>query len=389
MTRSRCAARRARGGVHLGNIILVVVWYMALSCFCIMGLVGCRDTVDTQGWKVVWRGEGVSSLWDVWFTSTNEAWVTGPRVILHSEDGGATWQRETRSTAKLAEAPRHTTWLLQPSDDGTWVAVAGPRAAYWTWHLVRGELILDISGVSMQEAWAIAFGSPNRLLHTVDGGMSWGDIPPNTIAGLRFDPCGVFFRDGQSGWILGSLARASGSSANEVVVCKTTDGGRTFHAVAVPGMRPGGEVPWAIKFVNTVEGWAATGGPELAHTTDAGETWEVVRPLAGDPLEERTFLKDLSFALPDAGRVVGAQVADGYKSVVLTTRDGGHSWIREDAGIESRDNDWVRRIASGDAGHVLALAWQGVWPSDMRPIYRRPYDVSLILRRSPPTSSYQ
>jgi photosystem II stability/assembly factor-like uncharacterized protein len=145
------------------------------------------------------------------------------------------------------------------------VAVAAP-----TWQAqasgVTGRL-RGISAVSAQVAWAS--GQGGTVLRTIDGGRTWEPRPVASATRLDFRDIDAF-----SDRLAYALSIGNGDASR---IYKTTDGG----------------AHWDLQFQNT------------------------------DP---RVFLDAMAFADAEHAVVIGDSV-DG-QFVILTTGNGGHSWVR-------------------------------------------------------------
>lgn len=212
------------------------------------------------------RQEGGNEFHEVQFTSPTDGWLAGSRALLHTSDGGTSWE----PAAPLPGLPGF-----------------GPGC-------VRGPARYQMHSPT---ASAGVYRSDN-------GGQQW------TLSGKppRNDYSAVFFLDEVHGWVAGSYRR----------IALTTDGGTTWQAVEGP---LDGEIT-KIQFVTPSVGWMLphrghAGGP-LA-TTDGGATWKTqyagvvnYRPLA-----------DLQFLGPDTGFLLAE---DNNADVVFHSANGGKTW---------------------------------------------------------------
>ncbi len=143
-------------------------------------------------WESTDISEHIAMLVDAHFINPMEGWVTGASstgatsrcVILHTADGGASWETAFRSTA-------------------------------------TGEMCWKLSFPSARVGYAamLTFGmTPSSFIKTTDGGRTWTEMPfvPGPYAAL-----GVGFITEDIGWIGGE---ASGRPAY-----RTTDGGATWE----------------------------------------------------------------------------------------------------------------------------------------------------------------
>ena len=132
-----------------------------------------------------------STLIDVFFFNELEGFIVGGRgnyatqdiraLVLHTTDGGATW---------------HERYL-------------GPRTGEWGWKISFPSR--DTGYVSLERRQG-----PMFVLKTVDGGMSWSELPF-----ADYNEQGIGFATPQIGWVGGSSNPTFG----------TVDGGQTWSVV--------------------------------------------------------------------------------------------------------------------------------------------------------------
>ncbi|HWD07814.1 MAG TPA: sialidase family protein, partial [Actinomycetota bacterium] len=85
------------------------------------------------------------------------------------------------------------------------------------------------------------------------------------VAPVTFDS--VSFIDARDGWAAGGAGR----SAPELLVSRTSDGGRTWSAGVAVAPRPPDPSQVAVRFASLTQGWVSALG--LFSTTDGGATW--------------------------------------------------------------------------------------------------------------------
>jgi hypothetical protein len=144
----------------------------------------------------------------------------------------------------------------------------------------------------------------------------WRNVTP---PGLRADTIDdVAFLDPQHGWI------AAYDCANvNVYLYRTSDGGRTWHALGAPADHSCGGGPTWLSFIDPKHGWmepVSPNGPqgELLRTSDGGRTWIRVAGLE-DGLPCLAPIAFVSRSVGWMGR------CDGH---VYSTSDGGRRWRR-------------------------------------------------------------
>jgi len=168
------------------------------------------------------------------FIDQFEGWCLNVEAILHTQDGGITWERR--------EFPSFPLWLLRFQSRNTgWICVGNHPPE-----------------------------EPNAIYRTTNGGKAWEKIEiPETNRGSD-DIHDLVFIDEQKGWL-----------TNNRGIYQTTDGGTTWREQTLPGK---GMIIWSLCFVNDQEGWAAgenitgdyTSEAVLLHTNNGGNSWQEV-----------------------------------------------------------------------------------------------------------------
>ena len=230
-------------------------------------------------------------------------------LILLTNDGGKTWQRQPSNTAKtlstIAFADHEHGFVA--GSGGMLLATDDGGASWRSQTSGTKDQLLGIYSVTPTQAFVVgAFGT---LLSTSSGGQSWskhelkwdvlierivkegGYVEPNLNA--------VYFSSPNVGWVVGEFG----------LVLNTEDGGKTWTS-----QRYGSDLPqlYAVKFLDDRRGWAMGQGGNLIQTIDGGKHWSSVE------IETNRDLYDVSLE-GQRGIIVG----DG---VALASRDGGASW---------------------------------------------------------------
>lgn len=233
-------------------------------------------------------GQETVSLFGVSFTDSRHGWAVGdPDLILSTADGGATWTKHDPPPINEKQGPS--------SSDG--------RASKWSF-----------SGVKFTDAQSgHLVGAGGAILATTDGGNTWvwqGDGRYGRLTGLSFpDP---------------AHGRAVGEGRPSFVMIATADGGSSW--TIDPGGDPGGQIARsnfrAVSFTDPLRGHVASDAGRIFATTDGGRHWAVQRK---DTTE--TFY-GLAFRDARRGVAVGyTEFSDGRKSAIVTTGDGGETWV--------------------------------------------------------------
>jgi len=253
----------------------------------------------------------------IYFTDPLHGWAVGQsgydsnadihNCIIHTADGGATWQEQGLDLCRSGIGPLNfaavqfldqqngwaLTTLKYPSSDA-FLAHTTDGGVHWSWvdtGLV-GNLELARDGMHFADAQHGCFIGWDMAGCTSDGGATWTKAKSNCgDYACPIDGNDVAFADALHGWIVG------GDTSIGAVMYQTTDGGVNWSQATPPDT--GGNLLNAIQFVNSSTGWLAGDSGILYRTTDAGANWQPVS--AGTSND----LFGLSFVDPTHGWMVG------------------------------------------------------------------------------------
>jgi photosystem II stability/assembly factor-like uncharacterized protein len=300
--------------------------------------------------KAIWEPVNVKedlALTSVHFVSQDEGWVAGGAtsmaggVILHTSDGGMTWETQLGDPTSADRGYDHLRFLDAKTGFAVQSTASGEHRLLRT---TDGKTWSPI-GVVAQHRTDYQFVSPtvgfvsagNDILRTSDGGKKWASVfvcrVKAEVEGLTRDiPCQVsalHFIDANNGF---GVTRDLGGGAG-VAFVKTSDGGTKWSAsVILPGEN-GHEA--ALHFIDASNGVVRMQNGRIFRTSDA-QTWSGVSgEIDGKP--------DFSFADPQIGWAAKYQK-------LLYTRDGGKTWLSsatkfptaiEDSSLPTRERGYV------------------------------------------------
>ncbi len=224
-----------------------------------------RTTDGGKTWKrLLERREGGPEYDQLIFINEKEGWLREPKALLHTTDGGDSWQ----AGAKL---PRRMDYGY-----GAGSAVGS------SWFQLEPEH----TGVG--------------LYRTEDGGKIWqkaGEVPENSYQDL-------FFLDAKHGWVVGRYLKKS--------IAYTNDGGGTWNGVT----QEVSEITNKIRFASPTIGWAfGKNGSFVLASSDGGMTWKA----------QPTGLPDYRPPV-DISVLSERQVFICTTEAALSTSNGGDSW---------------------------------------------------------------
>jgi photosystem II stability/assembly factor-like uncharacterized protein len=274
-------------------------------------------------------------------------WVAIPQTqatstrILHTTDGGSTWQQTTIQAAyprQFSFADSQHGWLLagwrqtggaaepvsvfRTTDGGiAWTRVADALFADATppGHLPYGGRKSGIRFLDATTGWVtgtVVVPSVPWLYITHDGGSSWYQqslpMPPEASSAQLSILSPTFFSttDGILPVIFSDITTEK-RIATDIYV--THDGGKTWQSTSLLSIGLS-----VFDFVDMQHGWASDGS-KLYVTSDGGNQW-----IKLSPNESFKNISLLDFVSSTVGWAISS--APSMPSSLLKTIDGGHTW---------------------------------------------------------------
>jgi photosystem II stability/assembly factor-like uncharacterized protein len=276
-----------------------------------------RTTDGGRTWTVVHQEK--DSLSRVWFADRQMGWAIGGNTVVHTSDGGSTWQRRA---FPAAERVASASFVPSSIPGGAPVSyAAGIRGCVvkstdgWLTHSVVRPLGAgpDLHDIRFSDAdHGFAVGEYGVVIYTPDGGRTWSPRHSGGPGGFhRMDA-----NDAAHAWLAADLGQ----------VALTSDGGLRWNTVPVDGFSRFGTIKSVDFLADDLTGWAAGfeqgwGGTtsRISRSTDGGRTWQLQYTSTVDwffetvnALDERTAVA--SGWMPRRG------------SRWLRTEDGGRTW---------------------------------------------------------------
>jgi photosystem II stability/assembly factor-like uncharacterized protein len=271
--------------------------------------VGDKATIlHTDDGGTTWETQNSStgSFYSVSFPTRQSGWAVSARgIIWHTNDSGKTWPIEASGTTEdltgVVLVGPEIGWVV--GDDGTIIHTEDGGQTWKAQKSGTAENLITAIFVSRQSGWVV--GAGGTILHTEDGGSSW--IAQNS--GIVRELIGVSFPTASSGWAVGGRG----------TILHTDDGGRTWKSQA-SGIRSDA---MSVAFANAQSGWVVGRGGVILHTADGGKTWET------QASGTRVDLIEVKFVTPQSGWIVGKN------GTILHTEDGGSTWWEQKSGTDA------------------------------------------------------
>lgn len=252
----------------------------------------------------------------VLFLDSMHGWIGSNNTVLYTTDGGATWNRGAGILGSITGlgftdlnngfAAEGVTVIFRTRDGGrTWTQVQVPIA-------VSSFRFFDANR-------GVAVGA--GVLHTRDGGNTWTRQPGSTIGGFFINPA--------QGWnIINNTDQ------------HTVDGGSTW----TPQLLPSSAWIYGRYFTDSLNGWAVGAQQNIIHTTDGGTTWTTQMGGINSGLSNAYSFEDVHFADTLHG------IAVGDNGLLFTTNDAGTTWTNRESGGATE----TLGITGTDANHLWA-----------------------------------
>jgi photosystem II stability/assembly factor-like uncharacterized protein len=296
------------------NSIIVLILLAGMYAGLLMISVDAVMMKPAQGQNTTWvsleNDYPEVDFQDVEFINSTHGWTVGilyPNItrggiILHTEDGGNSWERQLADDTQLFRQ------IEVVNEQMTWVTGLG--CLYFTndsgesWHIVLvGNSRL--SGMSMVEFINETHGwtaTMQILYKTADGGQTWQNVSGWTFSD---NPRDMQYLTEDNVWAIGYGG-----------IYHSDDSGETWTEVFDRG-------GWSLSFPNEDEGWGISDSYILHMKQD--HTWEQLAvPGRAPSFRLRApYSTDIQFIDEDHGWIVGSEIP------VMHTADGGETWYQQ------------------------------------------------------------
>ncbi|MCH8160478.1 MAG: hypothetical protein IIB88_01150 [Chloroflexi bacterium] len=284
----------------------------------------------SSGWELI-LDRPTPSFGGMDFVSQDEGWLVAGAGLLHTTDGGATWEEQAKlrgDDVSFAD-PRHgwfvgyTGQIFATTDGGdTWVEQERVSAGLSEVIALSPTHAVAV-GVSRNFGDLFGIELPSTLAHTSDGGATWTEL--EFPRGSKFSE--IEFA-GDLGWAAGSICLEFSDHCenSEAALLRTADKGATWDSVdldeAVGGVS-------SLRFVSGTVGFARVSfcddegrncESSVSRTEDGGLTWIAI--------SVPTNVTDFAFvdALTGWAVTVDCNSYPDCEVELHATTDGGETW---------------------------------------------------------------
>jgi photosystem II stability/assembly factor-like uncharacterized protein len=222
-----------------------------------------------------------SNLNSVYFTDSITGWAVGDSgVIIHTSDGGVSWELQESNTDygivslfflnnKLGWAsafnyssPPYGTLLLKTTNGGEdWITTNYPEDNIFITTIVYFDSLTGWMG-----------GTPHTLIHTENGGNTWQQANIDTSTLAFFPVLNIKFYNEQYGYASGGIFDIAG------VIWRTNNGGENWYAISTDDA-PADEVH-GLHIFDSLNVLGSGGDPDfgygvgMMHTLNGGINWD-------------------------------------------------------------------------------------------------------------------
>ncbi len=278
-------------------------------------------------------------------------------VIYHTDTGGESLEAWSPLKSGLDEVlmcendfiDRARGWVV--GTKGTIIHTTDGGKTWGKQKSGTGKNLFSVSFVDALNGWAA--GEFGTIIHTKDGGETWGFQSKDIDKMLN----GVFFVDAQNGWVVGEFG----------TIFHTSDGGETWEQQRCEDIETGvgmDSYDWLpmpslyeVYFSDENRGWIVGMDGIILKTEDGGDKWRKLQTNCDIPL----------YSIEIKGKRGWAVGSRGY---YLLSQDGGENWAVQDGLIKTRfwlrdvsfideNNGWIVG-ASGTVAHTTdgGISWK-------------------------------
>jgi photosystem II stability/assembly factor-like uncharacterized protein len=242
--------------------LLLMFWVSFTPC-------KAQDDNLEESWKSLASVRDDYAIWCMYFKDEKNGWAGGPGTIIHTTDGGMTWEKQKTGF---------------------------------------GRRILCIYFKNLRDGFAA--GESDSYMETHDGGVTWTDRS-SVFSGCKFRK--IFFVNDQTGYML-----------SESGVYRTTDGGKAWANIGPKKPEDFGWESYNGLTARDAKHLILVGNKEMMFMSDDGGTTWVANKKEFFSGERRNFY---GIAFTDANNGwITLERSQSPDVDCLVTKDGGATW---------------------------------------------------------------
>lgn len=270
----------------------------------LFGLILSGSAPAQEGWFIQKKFEDIR-ISNIFFLNDELGWAITSQNILHSSDGGDTWEYQYDRNPDILlnniyfSDPKHG-WAAEWYNQMFFITTDGGENWRTGTRPFELEFVSKIFFYDSTRGWAC--GDYGFVSRTVDGGNNW---ERQSLQGPHhMQHYDIHFPDSLNGWVTGSGG-----------VFHTGDGGISWNQQAENLDIYGN----CIFFFDADNGWLGD-AHGIYHTSNGGTDWSK---------QDSSIISDISFMTKNKGWAIG----NGGK--ILYTTNGGENWNQQYSGVET------------------------------------------------------
>jgi len=237
------------------------------------------------------------------FVDEHNGWCITPHDIFRTYDGGKSWEIQIGSGSDISAVDEINAWVVENSGSILHTTNGGYT---WEKQTVNASIssLFGVDFTDLSNGWSA--GTEGTIIHTTNGGDDWS---VQLQLGENQGFYGISFSDNFNGWAVGYSGKSNS------IIYHTTNGGNLWQLQRYMN----NEILHCIQAISSSEAWAGgvavpSGPARVLHTTDGGTTW------VKDEFEGIGTISDIVFVNSLEGWFC---TRSGY---IYHTDDGGNSW---------------------------------------------------------------
>lgn len=286
-------------------------------------------------WQEQYAGRDMMNMYCMYFKDANNGWVGGASYILHTSDGGKTWEKQYEGQGRvLAIYFKNDKDGFAGGESNLYISTHdGGKTWKETYTVFQGAKFTKIFFTDQMHGYMLSDGGVYR---SIDGGTTWKDMgPKKPDEQSTEDFTGLAFTDAKHGILVGGGE----------MMFTSDDGGATWKQNTKDYFSGPRRNYYAMGFINTTTGWISCSKAseedldiDCLYTTDGGATWTKKKCFNLYQIKNFTFHGNC-----------GTATSRMNPQTAYVTTDGGATWT-EQAVIDNSDKVFGIEVFSPTSG---------------------------------------